>query len=109
MVGDLAKAEAVLDPWRKAIVEPLRTVRRLLKEEPDSSELYAAVQAVELRAERHSQHRLEILAPPIATNDPVTRLGDATANLSLYLGRGAAFGASAPIRMALTAELTSPS
>jgi uncharacterized protein (TIGR02444 family) len=108
-VADLAKAEAVLDPWRKAIVEPLRVVRRLLKEEPDSSELYAAVQAVELRAERHSQHRLEGLAPPAAVTDPQQRLADASANLSLYLGRGAAYGASAPIRMALAAELTSPS
>jgi uncharacterized protein (TIGR02444 family) len=102
-VADFASAEAQLEPWRRSVVEPLRTVRRLVKEESDSGELHAALQAVELKAERHSQNRLETLVPA-AGQGPETRLDDALANLTLYLGRGAALGASAPIRMALATE-----
>ena len=106
-VADLAKAEAVVEPWRRAVVEPLRLVRKLVKEESDSAELYAALQSVELKAERQAQNRLELLAPKTTETTGVARLDDAYANLTLYLGRGAAYGAAAPIRMALTAEVGS--
>jgi uncharacterized protein (TIGR02444 family) len=102
-VADLAKAEATLEPWRHSVVEPLRALRRLVKEEVDATELYAALESAELKAERQSANRLELSAPPPRVADRQTRFGDALANLTLYLGRGAAFGASAPIRLALVA------
>ncbi len=104
-VADLAKAETSLEPWRRTVVEPLRALRRLVKEEADAAELYAALESAELKAERQSQNRLELLAPEATAADRQMRIADALTNLTLYLGRGAAFGASAPIRIALEAAV----
>lgn len=102
-LADLAAAEAMVASWRRDVVEPLRRVRRLVKDEPDSAELYQSLQAAELKAEHYAQDRLETRVPPAAASG-ADRLGDAEANLLLYLGRGAAFDAAAPIRLALAAE-----
>ena len=105
-LADLAKAQAVVEPWRCGVVEPLRAARRLVKEEADAAECHAALEAAELKAERHAQNRLELLAPAALGAAPgEARHADALANLALYLGRGAAYGAAAPIRIALAAEL----
>jgi uncharacterized protein (TIGR02444 family) len=108
-VGDLARAESALEPWRREVVEKLRAVRRLVKDEADATELYASLESTELRAERVSQFRLESLARKPGAPGREERLADALDNLALYLGRGAAFGAAAPIRLALANEASQQS
>jgi uncharacterized protein (TIGR02444 family) len=105
---DLARAEAAVEPWRRRIVERLRELRRLAREEAESEALHAALRAAELKAEEHAQNRLEILAPGPAEHSGAARFEDVLANLALYLGPGAAFEAAAPIRLALAAETGLP-
>ena len=62
--GDFAKIDAVVEPWRRAAVVPLRQVRTFLKTPPeafagDAAEaLRSRVKAVELEAERLQQEAL---------------------------------------------------
>ena len=99
--GDLARAEAAVGPWRRAVTEPVRAARRALKDARDegAGELYGAAKALELAAERVAQSRLAALAPArVIVTD---RAADATANLTLYLGTSGAIDAAAPIFAAL--------
>ena len=85
--GGLARAEAVAEPWRRSVIEPLRAARRALKAEGESAAtLYAAAKAVELEAEHLAQRRLAILAPARPGRPATARAGDAAASLNLYLG-----------------------
>jgi uncharacterized protein (TIGR02444 family) len=98
-LADLVRAQAAVEPWRSAVVAPLRAVRRLVKESPDAADLYEAVKATELEAEHIALDRLEVLAPPRAgTAEP---LAEALANLALYLGPGPVADAAIPLRLAL--------
>jgi uncharacterized protein (TIGR02444 family) len=102
-LADLARAEAEVAPWRQEVVEKLRAIRRLAKEEPEAADFLAAVRAAELKAEARAQSRLEALAPAAPPDEipAERRLADALANLALYLG-----GADAtPIRHALAVEI----
>lgn len=102
--GDLARAEALAEPWRRSVIEPLRAARRALKGEGDAAApLYAAAKAVELEAERGAQRRLAALAPAPAAHDLDARRGDAAANLALYLRDAAAQEAATAIFAALHA------
>ncbi len=94
---DIARAEDVVAPWRRAVTEPVRSARRALKDADDEGarELYGAAKALELAAERVAQNRLAKLAPArAAVTDPAA---DAAANLTLYLGGSAAIDAAIPI------------
>jgi uncharacterized protein (TIGR02444 family) len=102
--ADLARADGAIAPWRRGVVEPLRAVRRAVKEEPGADDLYRAVKSAELAAERHAQDRLESLAPSVAESSVEARRADALANLDLYLGPGAASAAAEPLRIALAAS-----
>ncbi|MGU3421835.1 TIGR02444 family protein [Methylobacterium sp. D54C] len=65
--GAVRAADAGIAPWREAVVEPLRAVRRALKAEPLErlgSEAYRGrIKAVELEAERLVQDSLFVGAP----------------------------------------------
>jgi uncharacterized protein (TIGR02444 family) len=85
----LAAADQAVRAIRTEIVEPLRTLRRRLKGNPDTSvqKLREDVKELELAAERVVQSRLARLAGPRdseASHD--ARLAAAYANLTLYLG-----------------------
>mgnify|MGYP001402884278 CR=1 FL=1 len=92
--ADVERIEAVARPWRQAVVVPLRSVRRALKEpvgafEPArSAALRSDVKRIELAAERLQQEALEALVPPVALgspqSDPVACAGN---NLRLYAQR----------------------
>ena len=98
----LARAEAVAEPWRRSVIEPLRAARRALKAEGDSAAaLYAAAKAVELDAERMAQERLAMLAPAPSGRSTPERAADAAAGLVIYLADGAAREAAAPIFAAI--------
>jgi hypothetical protein len=57
---DIHRLEQCSGPWREAVVEPLRAVRRKIKgyENPAFSTLYSQLKDAELEAERQAQHRL---------------------------------------------------
>ena len=74
---------------RSEIVEPLRSLRRKLRQYPDSDvqRLREGVKALELAGEKLVQERLARLAESgCAKKDPGGRRGTASANLALYLG-----------------------
>jgi uncharacterized protein (TIGR02444 family) len=100
-LADLVRAQQAVEPWRGAVIAPLRAVRRLVKEATDAANLYAAVKAAELEAEHRALDRLEILAPPPRARGGES-LADALANLALYLGPGPVSDAAIPLRLALT-------
>jgi uncharacterized protein (TIGR02444 family) len=87
--ADLAAAEAASIDLRRPIVEPLRGLRRQLKDDPDPDlqEMRRRVLMLELGAERRVQQRLAASLPADASPvQPDTRLVAAEANLALYLG-----------------------
>ena len=67
---DVARIDALVEPWRRSIVEPLRSVRRALKENIGAftagatANFRADIKRVELEAERQLQLTLERLGPP---------------------------------------------
>jgi uncharacterized protein (TIGR02444 family) len=61
--GDLATIESAIQPWRDAVIAPLRAVRRSIKTVPDAAQdtvaaLRQDVAALELRAEQVEQAML---------------------------------------------------
>jgi uncharacterized protein (TIGR02444 family) len=59
----LDAAEAALRPWREQVVEPLRVLRRRLKQYPEAAALRGQVKAAELEAERLGQRLLVKTVP----------------------------------------------
>ena len=92
----LDSAEAALRPWREEAVEPLRHLRRRLKNRPEAAAVRDLVKAAELEAERLAQ-RLLIGAVPAAC-------GSADA-VTLYLDR---LGVPAAERRALDGLVNGP-
>ena len=87
--GALAAADRAVCAIRTEVVEPLRTLRRRLKGNPDPSvqNLREGVKELELAAERMVQSRLACLAGPRDSEAPHgARLAAAYANVALYLG-----------------------
>jgi uncharacterized protein (TIGR02444 family) len=84
----LERAETAIAPWRRAVVEPLRGVRRALKAREDvegAAALREAVKRAELDAERAAQKQLVRLLPGDARTAPESPgESDAAANLRLY-------------------------
>jgi len=93
-------ADRAVAKWRSGTVEPLRALRRRTKGTPGAAELYRALKAAELQAERLVQHRLSAMASPAQVANQAARLADADANLTLYLGPEPAVEAAA-LRIAL--------
>lgn len=90
--GAVAAADARIAPWRAAVVEPLRAVRRVLKASPFAkfgSEAYRGrIKAVELEAERFVQDALFRAAPaPGPSHDPVAAAREHLRLYARYLGR----------------------
>ena len=99
--AELAAAEAAVAPLRRAVIEPLRWLRRGLKADSDSDiqALRRRVAALELAAERRAQSRLAAtIAASIADSD---RRAAAAANLALSLGGEVQSAEAALLRRAL--------
>ena len=88
--GDaLAAAERVAGELRSEVVDPLRSLRRKLRHNPDGDvqRLREGVKVLELAGEKLVQERLARLAGGgRAETDPGGRRAAAHANLALYLG-----------------------
>jgi len=98
--AELAAADRAAGPIKGDLVEPLRTLRRRLRSNPDADiqRLREEIKRLELAAERILQNRLARLAGmPVTDNDPASRLAAAEANLALYLGPEAADSAEAAL------------
>jgi len=96
----LDSADRTVAPWREKVVERLREARRAIKVAviPGSESVYTKAKAVELEAERVLQSILATQAAAAkAERLTAERLGDALANLALYIGDAPA----APLRAAL--------
>jgi uncharacterized protein (TIGR02444 family) len=98
---ELMAAEAAVAPLRRAVVEPLRRLRRALKadSDPDIQALRRRVGVLELAAERRAQSRL---AATIGSSDTGGDRGAAAeANLALCLGGEAQSAEAAALRRTL--------
>jgi hypothetical protein len=100
----LVAAKAAIGGLRRDIVEPLRTLRRRLKADPDPDlrELRRKILAVELAAERRVQQHLAAMLDDVDRTNP-DRLTTAEANLSLYVGAEAQSPEAALLRASLAA------
>ena len=101
---ELAGVDAAIDPWRKAVVQPIRLARRALKPAPPGSFDPAATAALreqllsaELAAERLQQNAMEMLVPPSGTIDP----GDAARDNLACFAREIDIPSSIPLLAAL--------
>jgi uncharacterized protein (TIGR02444 family) len=88
----LAACQALVAPWSRTVVQPLRGVRRALKGGLDglpgepAAALRRAVQAAELEAERIEQMALAArLGDAGDSSDAAVRRADALANMAAYL------------------------
>lgn len=97
--ADLARAEKAGAVLRQTLIEPLRRLRRMLKQsaEPYASAMRQRLLSIELRAERQVQAELvgAAVSQPPACPEP-DRGMLARANLAAYLG-AAADGAQAEV------------
>ncbi len=89
--GDIADAEAAIDPIVASAVAPLRHLRRALKArvnpDPDIQALRRRIAGLEMAAERRVQYRLAAHSSRVSGTAPEEdRLAAAQANLALYLG-----------------------
>lgn len=85
----LAAAARTVGGFRADIIEPLRALRRKLRDHPDDDvrRLREGVKALELEGEKLVQTRLARLAGPAPSGIPQNaRLAAAVTNFSLYLG-----------------------
>ena len=103
----LEAADRAVRPIRTDVVEPLRALRRRLRDHPDQDvqRLRDGVKALELKGEKLMQTRLEHFAGNLRTNAPFERrIADAHANFALSLAPEAVRGDEARIiREALVA------
>ena len=84
----LNDAVSLSQPWREAVVAPLRRVRRWMKSSEadlDQAALREAIKACELEAERYQQDRLDALAG--AASLPTTESADVKELARRYLFR----------------------
>jgi len=99
--AELMAAEAAVAPLRRAVIEPLRRMRRGLKADsnPDIQALRRRVAALELAAERRAQLRVAaMIAAPAVGGD---RHAAVEANLELSLGGEARSAEAEVLRRAL--------
>ena len=97
---DLLAAERITAPIRFDLVEPLRSLRRKLRSDPDPQvqRLREKIKLLELAAERIVQNRLARLAGvPERNHDHGARISAALANFMLYLGPELAGGEEAAV------------
>ena len=82
----LMAADRAVCEVRTEIVQPLRTLRRRLSQnpDPDVQDLRRGVKAIELAAEKIAQTRLASLAGPVCA--AAADIAGAHANLAVYLG-----------------------
>lgn len=104
--ADVAGVQALAEPWRRTVVEPLRGVRRALKapvgafEPRATAALRTEVKRIELAAERLQQETLERLAAADTLGRPCAdRARCARTHLDIYADRIAAEGSGAAARL----------
>lgn len=97
--ADVARVQALAEPWQRTVVMPLRAVRRALKAqvgafEPEATAaLRTEIKRIELAAERLQQETLERLAAPATLGRPCADAAlCARAHLQLYADRIGASG-----------------
>jgi len=92
-VDFLLQAQTLTEPWRTTITEPLRALRRCLKQETslmaleEAAEIRAQILEIEVRSERMSLRQLHSLletTPTDATEPPIER---AAWSLRTYLNQ----------------------
>jgi uncharacterized protein (TIGR02444 family) len=96
----LAAVEGAIGTIRAEIVEPLRALRRSLKDHPDDDmQLFReSVKKLELKSEKLVQSRIARLAGPASKGvSRQDRLASADVNLTLYLGPKTARSAEAMV------------
>ena len=105
----LAAAERAVAPLRTAVTEPMRDLRRRLKDHPDRDVqgLRERVKALELEAERAAQRRLSAVAGEPIGAAAAERGAAAAANLAVCLGPAAGSAEAAALRKALAEFLRS--
>ena len=104
----LTAAERAIGKIRAEIVEPLRSLRRKLKEHPDSDvqRLREGIKALELEGEKLVQTRLARFAgSALGEISAEDRRATAVANLILYLGQDKTASAEAAVLRAAIEEL----
>lgn len=110
--GLLAAAAQTAGALGGEIVEPLRALRRKLRDHPDGDvqKLREAVKALELAGEKLIQRRLALLCPRAQTSMPLAdRIAAARSNLAVYLGpEGVRSAEAAVILAAITAFAGAP-
>ena len=88
------RLESIVGPWKLAVVEPLRTIRRALKgtvhdgfDTGEQERLRTEIKRLELRSERLQQDALFATRAPIPETSvsPDERRNMARANVDLYL------------------------
>jgi uncharacterized protein (TIGR02444 family) len=96
----LAAADRAIANTRSEIVEPLRALRRRLKNDPDADvqRLRDGVKVLELEAEKLVQHRLaRLTGRPGPETSADARRASAHANLALYIGSERSDGPEAAV------------
>ena len=101
---DLATIDAAVRPWRDAVVEPLRAVRRTVKTMPEATQddvaaLRRDVAALELRAEQTEQAMLYRLVPVLSAPETVSAEVAIRRNIALLLDRRTGAGSALPERL----------
>lgn len=82
--SDLQRAEAVIAKWNEQVTQPLRELRRQLKQAAADSAVGVVreqIKAAELSAERYELQQLELNTGVLALTDSPSALSD---NLALY-------------------------
>ena len=64
--AEIDQVEPRIGPWRRTVIEPLRTARRAMKNIPGAETLRARVQSLEIEAERTALERLAAITPASA-------------------------------------------
>jgi uncharacterized protein (TIGR02444 family) len=89
-VGEIRALNDRLSHWRAQVIEPLRAMRRMLKDdapliEPAKAESFRTrVKALELEAERLQQEAMYALSDRIASDQAASRQDAARANVTAY-------------------------
>jgi uncharacterized protein (TIGR02444 family) len=95
----LVAADREVQALRTEVIQPLRALRRRLKDagDPDIRSLRDKIKGLEIDAEKAAQDRLARHAGPVTVTDQRQSLADAAANLGRCLGPDAALSAPAVV------------
>lgn len=108
--AEVARIDTAITPWRNDVVRPLRSVRRVLKNNPGLSgaeNLRTEVKRIELESERLQQEALFARFPAPGIGAAAAREPAARANLAAYVQYLGGNVPQAPLEAVLSAFLDS--